>query len=104
MTAPDTVVAWCVVWGFLLLAGCGARPDAAPPPAPWATARPELGLQRCRPPVPPPPVPDPPRTIDALAAYAWAEARARWRTADRLEDCKRQLDRVIDWMGEEGDE
>jgi hypothetical protein len=60
--------------------------------------RPPLALRRCLPPAPPPAVPPSPRTLDQLAAYAWGEAAARWRTADRLEDCRRQMDRAIEYL------
>lgn len=85
----------------MLLAGCAAGSGGIPPnllteDLPQAP----LALRRCLPPAPPPPVPHGPRTVEQVAAYAWAEAAARWRTADRLEDCRRQMDRVLDWIAE----
>lgn len=79
----------------LMLGAC----STAQPPGPAAVHRPDPPeLRRCLPPVPPPPVPPAPRTVERLASYAWAEATARWRTADRLDECRRQTDRVIEWM------
>lgn len=58
-------------------------------------------LRECTPPVPPPHVPPAPRTVEALAAYAWAEASARWRTAERLDECKRRMNELNDWVEKE---
>jgi hypothetical protein len=85
-----------------LLAGCAAGSSSVPPPNILTDDLPQapLALRRCLPAVPPPRVPPVPRTLEQLADYAWAEASARWRTADRLEDCRRQMDRVLDWIAE----
>lgn len=86
----------------MLLAGCAAGPDSIIPPGVLTEDLPQapLALRRCLPPVAPPAVPQGARTVEQVAAYAWAEAAARWRTADRLEDCRRQMDRVLDWIAE----
>jgi len=76
----------------LMLGAC----STGPPPADITAAPPEL--RACKPPVPPPAVPPAPRTVEALAAYAWAEARARWITADRLVQCARQHDALVEWI------
>ena len=84
----------------VLLAGCAAGSGSIIPTLTEDLPQAPLALRRCLPPVPPPRVPPAPRTPEQLAIYAWAEAAARWRTADRLEDCKRQMDRVLDWIQE----
>ncbi len=86
----------------VLLAGCAAGAGNIVPINVLTEDLPQapLALRRCLPPAPPPAVPHGPRTVEQLAAYAWAEAAARWRTADRLEDCRRQMDRVLDWIAE----
>ncbi|MES2712002.1 MAG: hypothetical protein V4653_10500 [Pseudomonadota bacterium] len=89
-------LAWLV-----LLAGCATAPLAEPPPpAPAAATAPPPSTRPCLPPIPPPPVPPAPRTVDALAAYANAEARARWETAARLHDCAVQTQRLLNWSKE----
>lgn len=86
----------------VLLAGCAAGSGSVVPLHVLTEELPvaPLALRRCLPPPPAPPVPNALRTPEQLAAYAWAEAAARWRTADRLEDCRRQMDRVLDWIAE----
>lgn len=86
-----------VVAAALLLAACAAQPaPSAPPPAPRAEVPPHL--RQCLPPFPAPPVPQPPRTVERLAAYAWAEAEGRWRTAGRLAQCDRKLRELNAWI------
>lgn len=90
-----------------LLALCltlGACSTTGPPPGEGAAAPPRPSdMRRCLPPVPPPPVPPAPRTVERLAQYAWAEARARWITADRLAQCSRQHEALREWIDRNGD-
>jgi hypothetical protein len=83
--------------GLLLMAGCAV---AVPPPAADGPRLPVPELRGCEGPVPPPPVPPAPRTVEALAKYAWAEARARWVTADRLTACSQRLNEAHTWIEE----
>jgi hypothetical protein len=87
----------------LILGACSSLQQQLGPKPPMTlntepVERPPLALRRCLPPVRPPAVPPAPRSIEQLAQYAWAEASARWRTADRLEDCRRQMDRAIEYL------
>ena len=90
------LLALCLLLGAcstpMLPFSAGAGLDAGAPPS----APPEL--RACKPPMPPPAVPPAPRTVERLAEYAWAEARARWITADRLVQCARQHDALIEWI------
>jgi hypothetical protein len=81
--------------GLLLLAACATTEPAAPAGPTAAVASPEL--RPCPPPVPPPKVPPVPRTVEQLADYANAEAKARWQTAARLRSCAQQVERAITW-------
>jgi hypothetical protein len=82
---------------LLLLAAC-ATPLPTPPALPPPNAPPVPTLHRCDTPTPPPPVPPAPRTVERLASYANAEAKARWETAERLRECRRQMDRSLGWI------
>lgn len=81
---------------LLALTACATAPPPASPEQPTDVA--PLALRPCPPPVPPPPVPPVPRTVEQLAGYANAEARARWQTADRLRACAEQVQRAITWI------
>ncbi len=95
---------WLALWLgiagllFVLLAGC-----AAPEPTPradWTPRYPAPELRPCLPPARPPRVPPAPRSIESVAEYAWAEARARWTTAERLRVCAARLNEAHDWIEE----
>lgn len=95
---------WAAVWiaiaALLFLALAGCAPTAPAPRADWQPRYPPPALLPCLPPVRPPKVPPLPRSIESVAEYAWAEARARWTTAERLRVCAARLNEAHDWIEE----
>lgn len=81
----------------LLLGGC-AGPFAGAPPPPAARMVVPAELRSCASPAPPPPVPQVPRSLSRIVDYAWAEAQARWQTAERLKECQARLVRLVRWV------
>tara|TARA_R110000751_G_scaffold307640_1_gene430329 strand:- start:17450 stop:17749 length:300 start_codon:yes stop_codon:yes gene_type:complete len=94
---------WLAIWlGIaallvVVMAGC-TMPE--PPRAAWQPRPPPPEMRPCLPPVKPPRVPPAPRSVESVADYAWAEARARWTTADRLRVCAARLAEAYDWIEE----
>lgn len=86
-----------IVGLLLLVAGCA---PVEPPRSDWQPRPPPPELRPCLPPVKPPRVPPAPRSIESVADYAWAEARARWTTAERLRTCAARLAEAYDWIEE----
>lgn len=93
---PPDVLALAVMVALVaaMLTGCTKQ---APPPAAEPPSSPPAELQSCPGRVRSPPAPKPPRTVEAVAAWATAINDALVRTELARAECARRLDRLNEW-------